>query len=265
MTLKQGLRIVLAGGAFLGFGLGGALLSWLVLPVLSCDPNRVRRQRRCQRAVQLSFVLFHDYMRVCGLVDYDPRKDRAALPDGPLVLVTNHPTLVDVTALIAAHGELCVVAKRSLFRNPLVGPLLRLCGHIDGGTGGFGVGTDVLAQSVDRLRAGHRVLMFPEGTRSPLSGLSRFRGGAFSAAFEAGVPVVPLAIVADPPGLKRGDAWYEIPTTSIRLSLTVLEPLATQSYPDARALLAETRARIVTALSPAPGARPHPCSSDARP
>ena len=72
------------------------------------------------------------------MVAYDPRRAPRPLPEGPFVLVTNHPTLVDVTAMIAAYGELCVVAKGSLFRNPLIGPLLRLCGHINSGQSGFG-------------------------------------------------------------------------------------------------------------------------------
>ena len=248
MTAKQALRIVLAAGAFVGFGLGGALLSWVLLPLASCDLQRLRRERRCQRIVQATFILFHDYMRGCGLVGYDPRAAPRALPDGPLVLVANHPTLVDVTALIAAYGELCVVAKGSLFRNPLLGPLLRLCGHIDGGKGGFGAPTTVVEQAVARLRQGHRVLMFPEGTRSPEGGLRRFHAGAFLAAHEACVPLVPMAIGAHPSGLRKGQAWYDIPTRSIVLTLRPLAPLLSSSFPQAKDLLAEAREKIAQAL-----------------
>jgi len=44
------------------------------------------------------------------------------------------------------------------------------------------------------LRAGGRVLFFPEGTFTPASGLRPFRLGAFKAAAAAGVPVAPLAL-----------------------------------------------------------------------
>jgi 1-acyl-sn-glycerol-3-phosphate acyltransferase len=161
MTFREIVRGGLAGTAFLGFGLGGALLSWVVLPLASCDPNRLRRQRRCQRIVQATFVFFHDYMTMIGVVGFDPRSAPRLLPEGPAVLVTNHPTLVDVTALIAAYGGMCVVAKPALFRNPLLGPLLRLCGHINSGQSGFGAPAVVVEQAVARLRNGFRVLMFP--------------------------------------------------------------------------------------------------------
>ena len=45
-VVRQALRVALAAFAFIGFGLGGAMLSWVVLPLASCDWNRVRRQKR---------------------------------------------------------------------------------------------------------------------------------------------------------------------------------------------------------------------------
>jgi 1-acyl-sn-glycerol-3-phosphate acyltransferase len=248
MTLRQAVRIALAAGAFVGFGLGGALLSWIVLPMASIDPVRRRRQRRCQRVVQKAFVLFHDYMRVCDLVAYDPRRAPRVLPETPCVVVTNHPTLIDVTALIAAYGELCVVAKAPLFYNPLVGPLLRLCGHINGGRGGFGTTPSVIEEIGTRLRGGHRVLIFPEGTRSSQTGLRRFRSGAFRAAFDVGVQVVPIAIRAEPPGLRKEQAWHEIPTTAIALTFTPMEPLSASAYACPRDLMHDARDQIVRAL-----------------
>ena len=41
------------------------------------------------------------------------------------VLIANHPTLIDVVILSSLYPRLCCVAKPALFRNPLVGPLLR--------------------------------------------------------------------------------------------------------------------------------------------
>lgn len=248
LTARQGLRILLAALAFIGFGLGGALLSWLVLPIASCDWDRVRRQRRCQRLVQTTFVLFHDYMRITGLVAFDPRRARQPLPEGAFVLVTNHPTLIDVTALLAAYGELCVVAKSSLFLNPLLGVLLRLCGHIESSKADFGAPSGVVAQAVERLQRGQRVLMFPEGSRSPAVGLRRFHVGAFTTAVEAVAPILPGIIRAHPPGLKKGQAWYDIPTRPIEWSLTLLAPIEASPAMSARELMSLARERIEEAL-----------------
>jgi len=224
--LLQSVRIGLAGCAFIGFGGGAFLLSWLVLPIVSVlTRGDERRLRRCQRIVQAAFALFHDGMRVAGLVDFDPRAPRIAPPAGPFVLVANHPTLVDISALVSAFGPMCYLAKRPLFSNPLIGPLLRFCGQIPGGGSTFADNVGVVQQAVDRLRRGHSVLLFPEGTRSPAGGMHPFRRGAFEIARQAGVPVVPVVIRAEPPGLYRGLAWYEIPKRAIVIEIEVLSAI----------------------------------------
>ncbi len=243
--LKQALRVLGAGSAFVGFGLGGVLLAWCVLPLLSIVGKQAVRRRRCQRVVRASFVLFHDYMRLLGLVDFDPRALRNALvPEGPLVIVANHPTLVDVTAMIAAIGELCVVAKSAWFRNPLLGPLFHCCGHIDSGVRGEAEGVAMLNEGTLRLADGHRVLLFPEGTRSPAQGMHRFRSGAFHLATRTRAPVLPLLITAEPAGLKKHQPWYAIPREPIRLRLHLLPLLAADSFATPRELQIEVRRRV---------------------
>jgi 1-acyl-sn-glycerol-3-phosphate acyltransferase len=127
------------------------------------------------------------------------------------VLVANHPTLVDVTAIGATVPDATIIAKSSMFRNPFIGPVLRYCDHIAVTHDGPFSGAEVVDEAVARLEAGIPVLIFPEGTRSPAHSLGRFRAGAFVIAARAGVPVIPLLVRCDPPTLMRGRPWYDIP------------------------------------------------------
>lgn len=215
----QALRIVLCAGAFAGFGLGGWLLAWVALPLLRFWPGTgFEKRRRCQRVVRWAWVFFHDYMRVAGLVNFDHRT--TALPiQHPAVIVSNHPTLVDITALVAAVGPVCFVAKKPLFRNPVFGPLLRACGHICGGVGKDASNGGALDQALARLAEGHSVLLFPEGTRSPAGGMNRFRLGAFELARRARVPLIVIHVDARPLALYKGVPWYAIPRVAMRLQL----------------------------------------------
>jgi 1-acyl-sn-glycerol-3-phosphate acyltransferase len=169
-----------------------------------------------------SWVFFHDYMRVLGLLQYDPRTIAIHLPDGPFVMVANHPTLVDVTALVSVKPDMAIVAKRSVFRSPLVGLLLRNCGHIDAGDGGVFSGVAVIEQAVAHLEEGTPVLLFPEGTRSPPLSVGEMHPGAFQIAVRAGVPVVPLFITCDPPTLMRGQPWYDVPERTAEMTVKQL-------------------------------------------
>ena len=204
-------RTLFTGSAFVLFFTGGLLLSYLILPLVHAWPGSADQpSRRSRLLVGRAWLLFHDYMRFASILRFDPRANRLDVPPGPFVLVANHPTLVDVTALIATLPDVAIVAKSEMFRSPLVGRLLRYCDHIRSDDGLF-AGVAVVDAALERLARGIPVLIFPEGTRSPLRGIGAVRPGAFEVAARAGVPVVVALIRCEPPTLMRGDPWYAIP------------------------------------------------------
>jgi 1-acyl-sn-glycerol-3-phosphate acyltransferase len=259
-------RTLFTGAAFVFFFTGGALLSYLVLPLVHAWPGApAERSRRCRLLVGRAWVFFHDYMRIVSIVRYDPRATRLDVPEGPFVLVANHPTLVDVTALVATFPNIAIVAKAAMFRSPLVGRLLRLCDHIRSDDGPFG-GAAVLDAAIVRLAAGTPVLIFPEGTRSPRRGVGTIRPGAFEMASRAGVPLVAAVIRCEPPTLMRGDPWYAIPERAA--DLTVKQLVTVQVPPGKAAELARRlQAQYMTlvgqpAVGTAPDHQPSPRGAD---
>lgn len=210
----QVLRVVLTAWTFATFYLGGLMLSWVVLPLAGLrGGDRLARVARAQAIVRGAFRLFHDGMRWGFLLKADPRSTRLGLPAGPCVVVCNHPTLVDVTAVLAAAPTVACVVKGPLFRGLLLGNLLRHCWHVDGGSGTSADNARVLAEAAERLAAGLPVLVFPEGTRSPENGLHPFKRGAFEMAVRARVPVVLLLARCQPPVLAKTAPWYRAPRT----------------------------------------------------
>jgi 1-acyl-sn-glycerol-3-phosphate acyltransferase len=247
------LRVALTGIAFAGFFSGGALLGWVVLRLVHLWPGTlVERQRRCQRLVRTTWVWFHDYLRWVGLVDFD-RVRQTVEVEAPAIIVANHPTLLDITALTIAVGPACIVAKKALFANLLVGPLLRACGHISVGSPDDGADSAV-DQAEARLRAGHVVILFPEGTRSPVGELGRFRRGAFELARRTGLPVVPVRITAEPPMLWKGVPWYSIPRQTVDFRLQPLSPIfvpTSATMADLHEITAKTRAALAAEVAAA--------------
>ncbi len=254
--LKHILRVLLTGSAFVIFFTGGALLAWLRLPLarlLRRDP--MEKNRACLDKVGADFVFFHNYMRVLGLIDFDPRTSRFAIPDGPFVMVANHPSLIDMTALQSMHHRLLVVAKHAMFKSPLVGRLLKACWHIDAGSGDIFSGGAVIRAAEERLAAGFPVLIFPEGTRSPERGLGRFRQGAFDVAARAKVPILPVFITMDPPTLMRGVPWYVIPPHTATMRVSAL-PLIDTAGADPAVLCQQTEERFRTLVQDFYSTRP---------
>lgn len=122
---------------------------------------------------------------------------------GGMVLVMNHVNWVDipvVATLLPFRYRLSWLAKAEIFRNPFarwffqtmhVIPIKR--GRRD---------ASALSAAVQALQQGAVLLVFPEGTRSRRGILTEGRGGAIRLAIQAGVPLVPVALVGTEHGAR---------------------------------------------------------------
>ena len=183
------------------------------------------------------------------------RVDGAAPPDGPALVVSNHLSYLD--PLVVATAVPCVpVSKAELAAWPVFGAVAR-------GTGVLFVTRDsttsrkrVMESAEAALAAGARVLNFPEGTTSDGAGVLPFRRGLFAVAQRLGVPVLPLALAYDPPGLAWiGDATF-VPhylrfaaLARPAATITLGAPLPSRAYPDPQALADAARARVAGLLT----------------
>jgi acyl carrier protein len=137
-------------------------------------------------------------------------RGRENLPaSAAIVVAANHTSYLDGAVLMAALGwrNYAFVAKRELAANPLTRVFLR------------GIGVEFVerfdvaksAEHADELvaaaRRGRSLIVFPEGTLQRHTGLMPFRAGAFQAAAQAGIPVVPAALRGVRSVLRDG-RWY---------------------------------------------------------
>jgi 1-acyl-sn-glycerol-3-phosphate acyltransferase len=124
----------------------------------------------------------------CGGAENIPRS-------GGAVLVSNHISYLDfVFNGLAARPQKRLVrfmAKESVFRHRISGPLMRGMKHIPVDRGN---GEAAYAHAVESLRAGEVVGVFPEATISESFTLKDFKSGAVRMAREAGVPLIPMAV-----------------------------------------------------------------------
>lgn len=248
-------------GPFAGAAVNGAAVDSAALAASAFD---IARTRNCQRAVGAAFRLFHWYMRVLGLLDArhlpsevppsaeaEPGRASAGVR-GPVVMVANHPTLVDVTAILCAYPHACCMAGAKYATNPLFGRVLRLCGFINAGrdlteiSAGFN-------EAARRLNQGFDILVFPEGTRSPPHGLGLFQRGAFEIACRANVPIQPMLLRCEPSALTKDRPFWQQPDTTAILTIEPL-PLVPMSHlwQNSRQLrqFIETRYRDQLSLDP---------------
>jgi 1-acyl-sn-glycerol-3-phosphate acyltransferase len=112
---------------------------------------------------------------------------------GPVIIACNHVSYFDPPVLgTASPRRLSYMAKEQLFHIPVLGPLI-------GAVGAYpvdreGSATAAVKRSVEVLRRGGAIGIFPEGTRN-LTGENPARGGVALLASLGKAPVVPACLV----------------------------------------------------------------------
>ena len=112
------------------------------------------------------------------------------------VFASNHQSMIDIPALfVALPPPLRFVVKRELRKVPFLGWYIAAMGMVFVDRAGRRTAVEAIRHVPEILRAGESVACFPEGTRSRDGAIRPFKGGPFLMAIEAGVAVVPVAMV----------------------------------------------------------------------
>ena len=118
------------------------------------------------------------------------------LPESAVVFVSTHVNVLDIPILFAALPRpFRIVYKSSLLYIPLMGLFLAASRHVAIDRSRAFKAKRSLAAAAERIHSGVSVAVFPEGTRSRGAAMGSFKLGSFKLAVEAGVAVVPVAII----------------------------------------------------------------------
>ena len=115
------------------------------------------------------------------------------IPPGPMLLVANHRSYIDI-APILAHVPCAFVAKSELRSWPVLGKGASLGNTVFVERANSASRKATRSAILEKLRAGTSVVVFPEGTTSRAPGLLPFRPGVFSILANTEFAVLPIAV-----------------------------------------------------------------------
>jgi 1-acyl-sn-glycerol-3-phosphate acyltransferase len=124
--------------------------------------------------------------------------DAGSIPrEGPVILAANHisnadPVIVGAWLTPRLGRRIHWLGKREMFEWPVVGWVARNGGVVPVDRGGADIEAFRLAQRV--LEAGHVLVVFPEGTRSPTGQLQTPKDGLAMLALRTNATIVPLGV-----------------------------------------------------------------------
>lgn len=223
--------------------LGWSAIAGLLHPLLTRHAGTIVGRR----GIHLGFRLYGGILTALGAYRFDLEEIDALRDAAPMILAPNHPSLIDAPMILSRHPNVACVMKSNVRRNPLFGGGARLARYVTNDSP-----RRMIRESIDTLRGGGLLLLFPEGTRTVRSPIGSLGAGVGAIAKRANVPVQTLLIETDSPFL--GKTW-RLPDRP-RLPVTYRIKLGKRFAPpeDPGRFTEHLEAYFRATLAPAPGA-----------
>jgi len=197
--------------------LGAITLPWniiamLLYPVLPAAFGRALGRR----AIAFCYRTFWAAASLSGMMRIDADCLDALRHERGLILMANHPTMLDALLLVARLPRSACIMKAELMRNIFLGGGARLARYIRNDSA-----RTMVRLAVEDLKSGGQLVIFPEGTRTVTPPLNPFRPGVTLIAKLAQAPIQTVFIDTDSPYLGKGWPLWRLPPLPIvfRLSL----------------------------------------------
>ena len=187
-------RILATGFCFSIFGLGGVLFGLFIFPVLGVfySDSKVR-QTKVRSLIKCLFHFFIRLMVFVGIMRLKIQGLKELSESEGLIVIANHPSLIDVVVLIAYIKNADCIVKSHLLKNPFMRWVILNAGYISNSDP-----EALLQQCRKSLDAGSNLIIFPEGTRNKTNRtLTSFKEGSRIIALKNRLPILPLYIQSD--------------------------------------------------------------------
>jgi len=208
--VRRGLEILY------GLYFGVVFLVWIVptWTIVNFINDYRKAGRFTSAALKILFALIGCRVLVVG-------KEYVDSP-GAKVYAANHTSYFDVLALMLGLGvPYHFVAKMEVGRMPFIGTFLTKMKHTRFNRSDAGSRLRQMREMETLLREGESIFVFPEGTFTGEDGVRPFQLGAFKAAVDAGVPIVPVSLAGTRRFLRDG-TYLPRPTS---VTITVSPPI----------------------------------------
>lgn len=200
-------------------------LAWLPFAML-LHPLLPRRwgQPLGRRMIMYASRAYLGFLSLCCACRFDLYALDALRRAGPLVVVANHPSLLDAVMILSRLPNAVCVMKAALMDNILFGAAARLARYIRNDTP-----LEMTLSAREELRRGAQLVIFPEGSRTTRFPLDAFTKSAALIAGRSGVAVQTVFIDFNSPYL--GKAWplFKKPDLPLRFAVRLgrrFDPLA---------------------------------------
>lgn len=150
-------------------------------------------------------------------------------PDQAQILIANHQGFFDIFALSGFLPlQIRWMAKSSLFKIPFVGWSITASGYIPVDRSNRKKSYQAFLTTIEKLKAGNSIVIFPEGTRSEDGTIGPFKKGSLLLSARSGAPLVPVTLLGTGSIIKKGSGIIK----PGRIQIVISPPLSSQAVKD---------------------------------
>ena len=209
-------RLFATANAYVFFGIGCVLAPLFVLPLYLFIRNQHTRQKTTRLLVHWTFRGYIHLLKLMRITDWEVQGIESLKRQGKLV-ISNHPTLLDVVFLIAFMPNADCIIKSGILKNPVMSVIVSLAGYIKNDGGPL-----LIEDAKKSLNCGNSLIIFAEGTRTKQDEEISFLRGAANIIIRTKTAPTPVIINCFPKTLSKGIKWYDIPNKKFNLTIRVL-------------------------------------------
>ncbi|MFM7150348.1 MAG: lysophospholipid acyltransferase family protein [Gemmataceae bacterium] len=153
---------------------------------------------------------------------------------GPVLIIANHESFLDPVGVgLAVRRRINYLARKTLFKSKLFGSYLYSVGCVP--VDQDGVAKEGLRQSIDIIKAGKPMLIFPEGERAWDGKMKPFKPGLLLILRKAPVTIVPVGVAGAHESYPRGASFPRLaplffPPNGASMACSVGKPIPPEKY-----------------------------------
>ena len=194
-TLRFWLTMLAAALLLIVIGIPAITLSWFALKLFG---NETLLYPFAKFGCRIWLWVAGARIHVSGRENLDPKQS--------YLFAANHQSNIDPPLLFAYLGHnVGVLAKKELWKFPILKQGFPLAHVIPIDRSNREAAIASTRRGADKMRHGHSLLVYPEGTRTVDGKLKDFKKGVFLMALQAGVPIVPVVVNDTRLVMRRGE------------------------------------------------------------
>ncbi len=215
-TLNRIWRLLATTFGYALFGFGALTMGVVIFGFIRIfTRDRLRTKQRIQYTIHKGFAFFVSYMKFTGILSVEYRGVDKLQEDKGVIVIANHPSLVDVVIIIGLIPNADCIVKEALWKNFFIKWIVKAAYIPNRNAEGL------LDDCNDALKDGGNLVIFPEGTRSEARKPYKFQRGLANIAINTGAALRPIQIHCKPEFLTKRLKWYQIPAKKAHFLIIV--------------------------------------------